>query len=165
VGDDAARLSLHRHAPVQPLADGTYRIRIRHDERRALASLCAELRTLIESDAADVGRLFPAAYPDDADAAAEYDRLVRDDLVAQRLDALRIVRETIDAERLDEAQLASWCGALNDLRLVLGERLGVTEDVYAGGIDPRDARAPQLELYAWLTWLQAHVVDALASRL
>ena len=120
---------------------------------------------MIEADAPDVARLFPAAYPDDAEAAAEYDRLVRDDLVAQRLDAIRIVRETVDAQRLDEAQLSSWCGALNDLRLVLGERLGVTEDLYADGIDPRNPRAPQLELYAWLTWLQAHVVDALASRL
>lgn len=150
---------------MQALEDGTYRVRIGVDERRALATLCAELRTLIEADAGDVARLFPAAYGDDADASAEYDRLVRDDLVAQRLDALRIVRETVEAERLDEAQLAAWCGALNDLRLVLGERLGVTEDLYADGIDPRDPRAPQLELYAWLTWLQAHVVDALASRL
>jgi Domain of unknown function (DUF2017) len=165
MGDDAAGLNLPRQEPVQPLSDGTYRVRIGPEERRALATLCAELRTLVEAGAGDVGRLFPAAYRDDPDAAAEYDRLVRDDLVAKRLDALRIVRETLDAERLDEAQLAAWCSALNDLRLVLGERVGVTEDLYDDGIDPRDPRAPQLELYAWLTWLQAHVVDALASRL
>ena len=47
---------------------------------------------------------------------------------------------------------------------MLGERLGVTEDLYEGRIDPRDPRAPDLALYGWLTWLKGHVVDALASR-
>ncbi len=150
---------------MQARPDGTYVVRIGDDERRALATLCTELRTLIEADAAEVGRLFPAAYGDDAEASAEYDRLVRDDLVARRLDAIRIVRETVDAEILDEAQLASWCGALNDLRLVLGERIGVTEELYTDGIDPRDPRAPQLAVYGWLTWLQGEIVETLASRL
>lgn len=151
--------------PVRPLRDGGYRVRLGANERRTLRGLLAELRALIEGDDAAVGRLFPAAHRDNAEASAEYDQLVRGDLVARRLEAIDTVEASLAADRLDEAQLAAWCGALNDLRLVLGERLGVTEDLYADGIDPRDPRAPQLELYAWLTWLQAHVVDALASRL
>ena len=72
---------------------------------------------------------------------------------------------SIAADRLDEEQLAAWCGALNDLRLVLGEQLGVTEDMYDRPVPADDPRAPALALYGWLTWLQGHVVEALASRL
>jgi hypothetical protein len=151
--------------PVAPLRDGRYRLRIGAAERETLLGLCEELRGLLESDDASVARLFPAAYRDDADASAEYDRLVRGSLLAGRLEALETVERTISADRLDETELAAWCGALNDLRLVLGERLGVTEDLYEGGIDPADPRAPELALYGWLTWLQGWTVEALASRL
>ena len=152
-------------APVRPLRDGGYRLALSRAERDALRELCRELRELIGADDEAVARLFPPAYRDDAAASAEYEQLVRSDLEAGRLDALRTVERTIAAKRLDEGELAAWCGALNDLRLVLGERLGVTEDLYERGIDPRDPRAPQLALYGWLTWLQGAVVEALASRL
>jgi hypothetical protein len=151
--------------PVQPLRDGGYRLRLGDVERATVRHLCDELRGLIEADDQAVGRLFPAAFRDDADASAEFDRLVHGELVDGRLQALRTVRTTLDADRLDEAQLTAWCGALNDLRLVLGEQLGVTEDLYVSGVDPADPRAPELALYGWLTWLQGHVVEALASRL
>ena len=153
------------HSPVRPLRKGGYRIVLESAEREALRTLCAELRDLIAADDEAVARLFPAAYRDDPAASAEYDRLVRDGLSAGRLEALSTVERTIDADRVDEDELAAWCGALNDLRLVLGEELGVTEDLYEGGIDPRDPRAPQLAVYGWLTFLQGSVVEALASRL
>jgi hypothetical protein len=151
--------------PVKPLRDGGYRVRLGDDERRTLGALLVELRGLIQGEDAAVSRLFPAAYRDDAEASEEYDRLVRGELVARRLEAIDTVETSIRADRLDEAQLAAWCGALNDLRLVLGEQLGVTEDLYEEGIRQDDPRAPGLALYGWLTWLQGHVVEALASRL
>jgi hypothetical protein len=151
--------------PVQPLADGGYRLRLGADEREALLDLADELRDLIEAEDDGVARLFPAAYRDDPEASGEFDRLVRGELVSGRLAALDVVRRTATAERLDEEQLAAWCGALNDLRLVLGERLGVTEDTYERALDPRDPRAPGLAVFGWLTWLQGNVVEALASRL
>jgi hypothetical protein len=140
-------------------------VRLGADERRTIGALLRELRGLIEGEDAAVGRLFPAAYRDDPKASADYDDLVRGELVAGRLDAIEIVEASLGAERLDEEQLAAWCGALNDLRLVLGEQLGVTEDVYERPLPPDDPRAPGLALYGWLTWLQGHVVEALASRL
>jgi Domain of unknown function (DUF2017) len=151
--------------PVRPLRGGGYRLRLGAVEREALRLLCAELRGLIQADDAGVDRLFPAAYRDDPAASAEFASMVRGELVAGRLEAIVTVEATLDADRLDEAQLSAWCGALNDLRLVLGERLGVTEDLYEWGIDPSDPRAQELALYGWLTWLQGNVVEALASRL
>lgn len=151
--------------PVEPLADGGYRLRLGTGEREVVRDLCDELRGLVEAEDTAVGRLFPEAFRDDPEASDEYDRLVRGELVSGRLAALRIVDETIEADRLDEEQLAAWCGALNDLRLVLGERLGVTEDTYEQELDPKDPRAPDLAVFGWLTWLQGSAVEALASRL
>jgi hypothetical protein len=151
--------------PVRALRDGGYRLELAAAERELLLDLCADLRALIESQDDAVGRLFPAAIRDDPEASAEYDRLVRGQLVSGRLKALGTVKATIDAERLDEGQLEAWCGALNDLRLVLGERLGVTEETYERDLDPRDPRAPELAVFGWLTWLQGSAVEALASRL
>jgi hypothetical protein len=151
--------------PIRPLADGDYALALDEAERDVLRRLARELRKLVEDGQAAVARLFPAAHLDDPEANADYDRLVRDGLVAGRLDALARVDGTVAGERLSPDDVEAWCGVLNDLRLVLGERLGVTEDLYEDGIDPRDPRAPELALYGWLTWLQGEIVEALAARL
>ena len=85
--------------------------------------------------------------------------------VSGRLLAMRAVQAPAADVVLAEEDANAWCGALNDLRLVLGDRLGVTEDLYEDGIDPDDPRATELALYGWLTWLQGELVEALASRL
>ena len=156
---------MRARAIVGATRDGRYRLRIGAQERDLLRGLCGELRELLRSDDDAVSRLYPAAYRDDDEAAAEFDRLVRPDQRKARLEALDLVAGTLDEELLEQEQAEALCGALNDLRLVLGERLGVTEDVYEDGIDPRDPLAPQLALYGWLTWLQSALVEALASRL
>ena len=148
-------------APVKPLPDGRYRLRLAAEERTLVGDLCAQLRAALEADARAVPRLFPPAHRDDPEAAAEFDRLARDSLVEGRLAALRTVESTLHARDLDEEQLGAWCGALNDLRLVLGERIGVTEDMDASLF----RTSPDHALYGWLTWLQAATVEALASRL
>ena len=153
-----------RH-PLRQLGNGEYRLELTPDERRVVGDLIDSVRRLIRAGDDDVQRLFPDAYRGDAAASDEYHRLVREDLVRGRLDAIDTVTATLEAERLDAEQLEAWCGALNDVRLVLGERLGVTDELYERGIDPRDPRAPHLALYGWLTWLQGEIVEVLASQL
>jgi uncharacterized protein DUF2017 len=150
---------------LEPLGDGGYRLGLERHERELVDALAAELEQLVRVDDDAVARLFPPAYKDDAAAAEEFRRLTRGSLADGRLRALATVRGTVDAERLDDAQADAWCTALNDMRLVLGERIGVTEDLYERELDRRDPRAPELAIYAWLTWLQASVIDALASGL
>jgi hypothetical protein len=141
---------------------GGFRVRLPREERELLRSLPGQLRALLERDDPSLERLFPPAYGDDLEANAAYDELVRDELLRGRLAALRLLEETVDAEQLDEKQLNAWIGALNDFRLVLGTRLGVTEEVYASGVSPRDPRAPELALYGYLTWLQEEAIQALS---
>jgi hypothetical protein len=150
---------------VRPLRDGGYRLRLEPHERELLDVLAGELEQRVRTDDASVARLFPSAYTDDPAADDEYRRLTRGSLADGRLRALRTLRDTCTAERLDQREADAWCTALNDLRLVLGERIGVTEDLYERTMDARDPRRPELAIYGWLTWLQSEVVDALVSRL
>jgi hypothetical protein len=133
------------------------------EERVVLRTLPGQLREILHTDDPALRRLHPPAYQDDPEREAEYRRLVRDDLLRERLQALEVMEATIDAGTLDQEQMAAWLGAINDLRLVLGTRLDVTEEMYEEGISPEDPRAATFALYQYLGWLEEQVVAALAG--
>jgi hypothetical protein len=151
------RISRTRH--------GTYALRLPGPERELLASLVDQLRELLEvtTDDPSVRRLFPTAYHEDPERDREYQQLARDELLERRLAALATVEATADAAELDEAQLTGWLTALNDLRLVLGTRLDVSED--QEHLDEDDPLAPAMAVYGYLGVLLGDVVDALAEDL
>lgn len=142
---------------------GDYQIRLPPAERALLRDLPAQLREMLSTDDPALERLFPPAHPDDEELDAEYRSMVREDLVAGKVSSLQVMEETIDADRLSEEQLLAWLGAINDLRLVLGTRLEVTEELYEEGVSPDDPRAPAFAVFQYLGWLEEHVVEALAS--
>ena len=140
---------------------GDFELRLPSEERTVVRSLVAQMREILTEDA-DPGlrRLYPTAYAEDAELDEEYQRLVHDDLLARRLAAFETVETTLDAERLDEEELGAWMGALNDIRLVIGTKLDVSEDP-SFEISDDDPDAPAYAIYAYLGWLLEQVVDAL----
>lgn len=147
-------------APIERTADG-FRLHLAREERALLERLAAELESVL--DAADepaLDRLFPDAYDEDV-AAAEYRELVGSDLREQRRSAARVLRRTLDRGTLREEELDAWLRVLNDLRLVLGTRLGVTEELYEHELDAADPRASELAVFFYLTWLQERMIQAL----
>jgi Domain of unknown function (DUF2017) len=152
---------------IERTREGDLRVRLSQAERDLLRDLPAELRRLLELNPEDPSarRLFPPAYEGDQDAEQEYRRLMRDELLAGRREALRVLEETADRESLTREELDAWLGALNDLRLVLGTRLGVTEELYEEALDPEDPQARETALYVYLTWLQEQLVEAAAAGL
>jgi hypothetical protein len=146
---------------VKRTRSGQYELRLTEEEREVLRRLPGELRELLGTDDPSLARLFPPAYVGEADREAEYRRLMGDDLLARHVDDLNVMEATVDAERLDEEQMTAWLRALNELRLVLGTRLDVSEDMYDEELDPADPRAPAFSLYVWLGWFQEHVIQAL----
>ncbi|MDQ1395852.1 MAG: hypothetical protein QOG64_1111 [Acidimicrobiaceae bacterium] len=147
---------------VKRTRGGRFLIRIPVEERDVLRHLPGQLQELLATDDPSLRRLFPPAYLDDEEKEAEYQGLMREDLLARHQAALAILAETIDADEVDEEQLTAWMAALNELRLVLGTRLDVTED-FEDGLDPDDPLAPAFGLYIYLGWLQEQVVAALAN--
>ena len=135
-------------------------------ERRMLTNLAGGVIQAMESadDVASyadpvVTRLLPVAYPDDPDAAAEYADATRGRLAESKADAARRLVADLEAApnglvHLDEPAAIRWLTALGDLRLSLAERIGIDEL-------QRSVRTPHGMLYAWLTWLQGSLVEAL----
>jgi Domain of unknown function (DUF2017) len=154
-----------RGAPVRRTRRGDFELRLDPQERDILRALPDQLRELIRhedptSDPA-MARLYPAAYPDDPIQNLEYERLAVDRLTSQRLSSIDAMEASIDADRLTEELLLSWLAVLNDLRLVLGTRLEITEDTTVADFALDDPRASVFALYGYLTWLVDAIVSAL----
>jgi uncharacterized protein DUF2017 len=149
------------HLRIARTGAGRYALDLPEDEREMIAGLVQQLREVLLATTDDpiVRRLFPTAYNEDADRDKEYQQLVRDELLERRLAALETVEATTSVAELDEAGLTGWLTALNDLRLVLGTRLDVSEDDVA--VDPDDPDAPALALYHYLGLLVSQAVEAL----
>jgi hypothetical protein len=154
-----------RGGPIRRTRRGDFELRLEPGERDVLRALPAQLRELIEnedptSDPA-MARLYPPAYLDDPIRNLEYERLAGDDLTSQRLSSIDAMEGSIDADHLTEEQLLSWLGVLNDLRLVLGTRLEITEETTEDDFAPDDPRTSTFALYVYLTWLVDAIVRAL----
>jgi hypothetical protein len=150
---------------IESTGDGSFALRLSEEERALLRVLPVELRSLLEARPDDPGlrRLFPPAYDDEQDEAA-YRELMGNELLDGRRRALDVLAETAKAERLTGEQAQAWLTALNDLRLVLGTRLDVSDESLLEVADD-DPGAPELALYAYLSWLQEQLVEALSSEL
>jgi len=115
-----------------------------------------------------LARLFPDAYPagfDDPEAAADFRRYTEADLRAGKraaaADALVKLGPLQGGGRLvlDRDEADGWLGWLNDIRLVLGTRLDVTEDSHED--DPQDQLTA---VYSWLGWLQESLLSCVEPR-
>jgi hypothetical protein len=133
-----------------------------------LSSLFDEVQTVLEGDADPsdelMQRLYPAAYRDDAAAEREYRSLTEASLRtlrSERIDSCRAELAAGDDVDLGEPDVAErWLQVLNDLRLTLGTRLGVTEDDHPE-LDPGDPEAQPRLVYMWLTAVQDSLVSGL----
>ena len=136
-----------------------------HPESEAGADPLAKMlnmsgSTQISEDPA-LARLFPDGYSDDEHASADFRRFTEQDLRAQKLAALTTVRDSLidwsGKSSITAQQAQDWLKALNDLRLVLGTRLEITDEVETDF----EADEPGIHLYNYLTYLQGTLIDAL----
>lgn len=119
-------------------------------------------------------RIFPTANREDEQVAAEFRRLTEDGLRARKaanlttaIDALADVGD--QKVSLLPPQALALLVALTDVRLVLGERLGLKQDSdlelleeQVSGLSEDDPAVYALAVYDFLTWLQETLAHALA---
>jgi hypothetical protein len=155
--------------PVRRKAGG-YVIRLGDGEAALVRRLTGELRALLTDDdpgdeaRALIVRLFPVAYPDDDEMEAEYQRLMRDELVQSKLASFDIVDEALtDDAPIDEGRLIAVMQAINSIRLVLGAMLDVSDDPDADEVAPGFEDSPEYDLYGYLSWLLDWCVTALTD--
>jgi hypothetical protein len=115
-----------------------------------------------------VARLLPDAYRDDPEKAGEFRKYTESSLREAKKYFAQTLLETLPPQggkvRLTGDQARDWLRALNDIRLMFGVRLEVTEDFedQLSALDPKDPRAAAFEVYGWLGAVQESLVRALA---
>jgi hypothetical protein len=134
-----------------------------------------------------LARLFPNAYRDDDEAAAEFRRFtegaLRDSKAEAAVGVIESLEEaglpaepaelaagpergglTIDVE-LDRDAAMSWLKSFTDIRLALATRLEVEEgdDDYWLALPDEDPRAHVYDIYQWVGYLQETLVTALSK--
>jgi Domain of unknown function (DUF2017) len=147
-------------ARIQREARGELTLRFPEEERALLRGIAASTRMRLGDDDPALRRLFPPAY-EDAEREREYRELTRGQLATGREQALELLEETVDNPALSPEEADCWLRALNDVRLVLGTELDVTEDLDWDALDPDDERLPALAVYAYVSWIQEQLVEAL----
>lgn len=114
-------------------------------------------------------RLFPDAYADDEESAAEFRRFTERSLRDTKMSHARTVLDSMDRSGskivLSAGEPAAWLGTLNDLRLTLASRIGLDEDNHEDLYDlPEDhPNFVLFHIYDWFTFLQETLVNALTG--
>jgi hypothetical protein len=160
-----------RDAPFRPVGAGRVALTLDEHEQALLGDLVEEFRHLLDEPTDPAARrLFPTAYPSDAEREAEYQQYMHEELVTARSSAVDVVVATLGASELNDGELQAWLRILNALRLVLGTRLDVSEDTDpADGLFEREGRGWRLAdtpdamarfAYLWLSELLDAAVHA-----
>jgi len=132
-----------------------------------------------EPDDPVLARLFPTAYLEDDEAAAEFRRFTEGALRDSKAAGAALVIDTLEgaglpaepaAEQrlvidveLDQEAALVWLRTFTDLRLALATRLEVEQDddEYWERLPDDDPRAQAHDIYQWIGALQETLVDAL----
>jgi hypothetical protein len=156
---------------VEAVKGGGFALNLGTPERELLRRLLGELRALLLAgdDQPMLRRMFPPAYhlADDATAEVEYQRLMHEELVASRLEAIRVLDEVLAEpgphSPMDEEGVIAFMQAVNSLRLVLGTLLDVSEDLDATDLDEDDPLVGEHHLYGYLSYLLDAAVRAMSG--
>ncbi len=184
------RLGFHRHK------NGSVDLTLDASDAELLGQLLDQLVALLQPEGADaapsddplaalvgigtateapedpaLARLLPDAYRDDTDRAAEFRRYTELSLREAKQQRALVARRTLDDPdrgALTDDELDAWMRSLNDVRLVVGARLGVTDDAEADWqqwmqLAQDDPRLMLVEVYDWTTQLLATLLHALGD--
>ena len=172
---------MKKNGPVVRLKSGKFKIELADDHRRLLTQLIEQLRDSLTTttDDANLRRLFPTAYNNDAKKDAEYQRLMRDELLESRLAAIDVAISVVAQDgEVSAEEIDAFSRSINSLRLVLGTTLDIAESDYGSPSDTQhsensdrdetseaDEYLLQKELYEYLGWLLEWTVSAQSSGL
>ncbi|MGO4453268.1 DUF2017 domain-containing protein [Arthrobacter sp. RAF14] len=169
---------------------------LEEEERELLRKLFSDVITMLEPEALDsedplvalVGfdphiappedsalrRLLPDGVKDDDEAALEFRRFTERSLRESKIGALRAASLALESNeiQLDAAQARNFAMALNDVRLVVSDRLGIRTESDAEAVhamqewsDADDLETYLAVVYNFVSWLQESLVQALAYSL
>lgn len=123
------------------------------------------------SDDPVLQRLFPNAYPHDAEAASDFRRFTERDLKTKKIAEAQVVLTRLvetgqgaQDVRIPAEEVDQWLRTLTSVRLAVATRLGISDADSAeelAQLPEHDPRAFMLSVYDWLGFAQETLISAL----
>lgn len=154
------------NGPFRSVADGI-ELSLADWESDALLAI-PELLTSVGDRSSDpaADRLEQSPYPDDPEAAAEYRRLMAEEMAQSRSADRSAFELTVEqAPRgvvLSIGEAEAWLRVLGEARLVLATRLGISNDGWEEDFPEHD---PPVALLHYLGFLQGSLAETLDTQL
>jgi hypothetical protein len=144
-----------------------YAVELSVELRRSLRGWAEDLRELVAtqdpSSDASLQRLFPPAYPDDVLQNLDYEETTHDELRDARVASAETLIRTADETSISEEELLAWMRTCNDLRLVLGTRLDLTEETTEGDFAGDERASETYRAYVLLSAVVETIVGSLEA--
>ena len=148
-------------SPIRRTGRDRFTVELHESAVDLVDHMCSELETLLQTDSPLLARLFPPPYGDDTERNEGYAALAVPELIDHRMEALATVRSTLRSDVVTEEELMAWMRSLNDMRLVLGTLLDVSDDAGPSGVPERLLET--FRVYEFLGYLLEATVEALGS--
>ncbi|MCB1258386.1 MAG: DUF2017 family protein [Microthrixaceae bacterium] len=140
--------------------EDTYGVELSPGQRELIDGLLEQLTDMLDGNNPAVRRLFPTPYGDDDERNAGYAVLAGAELIDNRQAAIAQVRASLHADAVTTEELNAWMRSVNDLRLVIGTILDVTEET----VEPEgEADRELFHVYEHLGFILEHMVEALTE--
>jgi hypothetical protein len=151
--------------PFRRRRDGRYVVKLDPNVRAVLVTLSQQLMPTLDSREPTNRRLYPPAYPSESQnrEEQEYRALVDGALENHHRQTFAVLTETARSDTLNESEFNAWLSAIGAMRLIIGTRLDVSENMVEPA--PEDPTAPEYALYELLGQLQYLMVEVLAAGL
>jgi hypothetical protein len=149
---------------------GKIRADLSKDEGELLRRLIREYLELLESredrDRYVLARLFPSGSMEDSDVEREYRQLTQIDLDRRKRSNAEMASRSLTSRgpvraTLTDEESQAWLELLTDLRLAIGVRLGVTEEIMSAEPDLNEPTHWPLAVLHYLGMLQESLVRVL----
>lgn len=151
-----------------------------HEDRDPFEALMDFSGPTSEPEDPVLARLFPTAYTEDDEAAAEFRRFTEGALRDGKARAAATVIDCLEEAglppeltedglhfdvELDEPTAETWMRCFTDIRLALAVRLGVEEgdEEYWHSLPEEDPTSQAHDIYEWVGYLQETLVEALTA--
>ena len=147
--------------PFKKRRNGRYTVNLSEGERQLIEDLALDLRELLTADSPMLQRLFPPPYGENEERNQGYSALAGSELVERKFASLDLVTNTISEEDLSEEEVEVWMRSINDIRLVLGTVLDVSEDKTFEASD--EATQAMHDSYEYLGMLLERIIRSLSG--
>jgi len=145
---------------------------VTEDEAKVLRSVIGQYLDLLENDQPPgdpvMERLLPSASLDDEEVDRKYRDLALNELQNHKRSTANTALQCLPhrgawSQELSPDETEAWLVVLGDVRLAIGTRIGVTEELMSRPVDPEDPDEWPMAVLHYLGALQENLVEALSD--